>query len=56
MWRAHWAWDGAQARGAEVLEDGWEGRAMSGSDKSWVCVCTLLESHVNEQNIPGKIL
>lgn len=41
--------------GAGVPEDGWRGRAMSGSDKSWVCVCTLLESHVNEQNIPGKI-
>lgn len=45
----------AKAHDGDVPEDDRKGRMMSGPEKPWVFVCILLESHVNEWKIPGKI-
>lgn len=39
--------EGVKAHNGDVPKDDWKERAMSGTDKPWLFVCTLLESHVN---------
>lgn len=45
----------AESHSGEVPKADWKIRAMSASDEA-PGICTLLESHANEQKRPGKIL